>query len=733
MKLKSAHLKLADGDTTNAEHHAERTHVWLLPLGIVRGAWGVLAAIALITLGISVPIYYEHLHTVCRAATTDACWQGRQLAAEQIPILEAHGLTLETYALYVSSLRVVCALATAGIALLLFWRKSAQPIALVVMSMLVLTTTLDPAVAPTWARLHPAGRLLDVVLYGLSAASNMCFLYLFPDGRFAPRWARWVLATYLLAVLQYFFAAAVAADLSTVRAVLTHPLLGLIVWGGTLLMGIGSQVYRYRYVSDLRQRQQTKWVLTAIVGFYVLTSPTVLPLAWNEPGALGFLIHIAAEAVYTPLLATAIAIAVFRFRLWDIDPIINRALVYGALTSLVVGMYVLIVGYLGALFQSNGNLVISLVATSVVAVLFQPLRERVQRGVNRLMYGRRDEPYTVIAQLGRQLESTLAPDEVLATIVETVRDALKLPYAAIALYRDGDSEIATERGSTPVPLQLFSVALRYQHDHIGELRLAPRGPGETFSPADQRLLDDLARQAGIAIYTLRLNANLQRTNAALQHARTQLVTAREEERRRLRRDLHDGFGSVLVSLNLRAGAIRSLLNRDPRMAAELAAEQQATIRDAIADVRRLVHALRPPILDEHGLVAALREIAAQQRTHPDLQITVTADQPLPPLSAAVDVAAYRIVQEALTNVIKHAQAQHCQIRLAAAAEQLRIEICDDGIGVMPARHIGIGLQSMRERAEELGGSFAIVTGPMSGAMIQACLPLADCVKRNEHD
>src|SRR5207247_5901746 len=222
--------------------------------------------------------------------------------------------------------------------------------------------------------------------------------------------------------------------------------------------------------------------------------------------------------------------AMLRYRLWDIDIIINRTLVYGALTAVVVGVYVLVVGTLGTLLHTFGDFPISLLATGLVAVLFQPLRARLQRGVNRLMYGERDDPYAVLSRLASRLQATLAPESVFPTIVETVAQALKLPYAAIALKQDDEFITAASYGlSQDNP---FILPLVYHTEPIGELLLAPRAPGEAFTAADRRLLEDIAHQAGAAAHAVRLPADLQRS-------REHLVTAREEERRRLRRDLHD--------------------------------------------------------------------------------------------------------------------------------------------------------------------------------------------------
>ena len=220
----------------------------------------------------------------------------------------------------------------------------------------------------------------------------------------------------------------------------------------------------------------------------------------------------------------------------------------------VVGIYVVAVGGLGVLFQARGNLSISLLATGLVAVLFQPLRGRLQRDVNRLMYGERDDPYAVTSRLGRRLEAALAPESVLSTIAETVAQALKLPYAAILLKEGEGFRSAAAYGSPRGEPE--TLPLVYQREEIGRLVLSPRSPGESFSDADRRLLEDLARQAEVAVHAVRLTADLQRS-------RERLVATREEERRRLRRDLHDGLGAQLAGLNVQAGTLRRLIPQDP--------------------------------------------------------------------------------------------------------------------------------------------------------------------------
>jgi signal transduction histidine kinase len=394
---------------------------------------------------------------------------------------------------------------------------------------------------------------------------------------------------------------------------------------------------------------------------------------------------------------------------------------------------VLVVGYLGTIFHSNGNLLISLIATGVVAVAFQPLRDLLQRGVNRLLYGQRDEPYRVISRLGQRLEATLAPDAVLSIIVETVAQALKLPYAAIALKQDEEFAIAASyvaktgkasAGDAMLPRldNLLHLPLLYQSEQVGELLLAARTRGESFTSADRHLLEDLARQVGVAVHTVRLTADLQLS-------RERLVNTREEERRRLRRDLHDGLGPALASLTLKLDAARNLLVRDPPAADALLVDLKKQTQGAVADIRRLVYELRPPSLDELGLVSALRE-QAEQYTDDGLNITIDAPEPLPALAAAVEVATYRIVQEAMINVVHHAQARTCTIRFALD-HGLEVEVCDDGRGILAGHRAGVGLTSIRERAAELGGTCEIEPRPGGGTRLHVQLPLAKAAEREE--
>jgi signal transduction histidine kinase len=375
-------------------------------------------------------------------------------------------------------------------------------------------------------------------------------------------------------------------------------------------------------------------------------------------------------------------------------------------------------------------LLISLLATGLIAFLFQPLRERLQRGVNRLLYGERDDPYAALARLGKRLEASIAPEAVLPTVVTTVREVLKLPYVGIYLQNSHGNRIVAESASPSLQIEDgrirvpgmeregLCMPLIHRGDTLGYIVLGPRAPNEAFGSTDLRLLDDLIPQVGVAVHAARLTADLQRS-------RERLVLAREEERRRLRRDLHDDLAPTLATLGLTASTAADLIPTKPETAATLVKELQTEIRATVANIRRLVYDLRPPTLDELGLLAAVRERAAQYSNAPDgFHVTVEAPAELPALPAAVEVAAYRIVQEALENVSKHSQARECTIRFANQ-NRLEIEVTDEGIGLPPNLTPGIGLRSMRERAEELGGSCVIERGANRGTRVLACLPIGE--------
>lgn len=613
------------------------------------------------------------------------------------------------------------ALLSLGLATLLFRRKFAESIAALLSFFLlfygiVMAGPLEFALIQ-WVGATGAAITAQAILV---ATPLIALLLLFPTGQFVPGWTRWVLL--LSMPWNVVLLMAVQFDNEAVRS---RPFLSAIVGAlyiAFVAVGIYAQRYRYRQAATHAERQQIRWavygfalwvvyvVLSSFPYFYLASLPPNAALPWWAPASeLGWWLSLG-------ILPVCLTIAITRYQLWDIDVVINRTLVYGALTTSVIALYALVVGGMGFLFRTQDSVVFPLLATVLAAVLFHPIRQRLQRGINRFMYGDRDEPFEILAQLGERLENTLSPEMVYPTIVETVSQALKLPYTAVAVVRNGQLEIAESYGKPVAGPKAYP--LTYQGEVVGQLLVARRAPDEPFSAADERILWTIVRQAGAAVHAAQLMADLQQS-------RQQLVTAREEERRRLRRDLHDGLGPHLASQTLTIDAIDKLLTRNPERAQALLHDLKSQSQSAIQDIRRLVYELRPPALDELGLVGALREGTARHSGH-GLHITVEA-APLPPLPAAVEVAGYRIVQEAVTNVVRHAGASLCTVTLEVeqgrAQTYFRIAINDNGTSLPHNYKPSVGFQSMRERAAELGGSWQIESQQGGGTCVTARLPL----------
>ena len=564
----------------------------------------------------------------------------------------------------------------------------------------------------------PAGRAAAWIdnwwwLPGLVLPLGLLLLVV-PDGRLlSPRWRLAVAALGAGSLMASFgLSGSPTFDLGSAEPIDNPLALDTTAWHAATVLGyallaaavvasIVSFVLRFRH-SVGEERQQLRWIGgSAGLGLCV---GAVAVVTWDVFAYANVLYAIALLA-----LPAGTAVAILKYRLYELDIVVNRAFVYGVMTVGVVASYVLVVGLVGATLSDGKNLVLSLGLTGVVAVGFQPVRERVQRFVYQLMYGERGDPYVALARLGRRLESSLGAEAVLPTVVETIGRTLRLSYVALTLGRDVDVAAAYGSPGGPSPLR---VPLVHQGLAVGELRLAPR-PGEQLREADRRLIADIAPQVAAAVHAVGLAQELQA-------ARRRLVELREEERRRIRRDLHDGLGPALAGLTFTLDAVHNLAASDRERANALLASATEQTQAMIGDVRRLIYGLRPPALDELGLVESLRGIASREASVP-ITVTVEAPEVLPPLSAAVEVAAYRIVQEALTNVARHARARSCTLEIAVRPDAVLLAIADDGEGIAegPA---GVGLQTMRERAAELGGSCTITSPAGAGTTVTVRLP-----------
>ncbi len=494
-----------------------------------------------------------------------------------------------------------------------------------------------------------------------------------------------------------------------------------------LAAGIAAVAHTWRHLREPALRAQARWLLWPVglstLAFFLVA---LAFLAGDAGRALELdgLVH-AADAlidlffsvigpVIMPLLPLSLAIGIWRDNLFGVNPWLNRALVYSGLTLAILAVYGLVVGGLSLLIGAQSNRLLLVLGTGLAAVLFTPLRQALQQAVNRLLYGRRDEPEDVLAELTREMEGE-GSAEILPAFAATLARALKFPYVALeAPGSDGQLVPLAAYGEAPASVVAFP--LPEPNGAGGRLRIGLR-PGEaSLSAADERLLAAIARLAAATIQASQLSI-------ALRQSREQLVLAREEERRRLRRDLHDGLGPQLGALTLKLDATRNLLARDPAAAERLLAELKREAQAAIGDVRRLVYGLRPPALDQLGLVAALREVAAEQSQN-GTQVTVMAPAALPALPAAVEVAAYHIAAEALRNAGRHARAGQIWLRLALDDGALRLDVEDDGLGLPAEATPGVGLLAMRERAEEVGGQCVIERRADAGTRVAARLPLA---------
>ncbi len=471
--------------------------------------------------------------------------------------------------------------------------------------------------------------------------------------------------------------------------------------------------------ADGAERRQVGWFGYAVVMTVVLI--LLAPSAWSN--------------VFVLLVPAGIAVAALRYRLYDLDLLVNRTLVAVLLLGGAALMYVALVAWVGALFGTSEGLV-PFVAAFAVALAFHPARLRLQWAVDRLFHGRRGDPYALLQDLDRTLREADSPRDALAAATTLLRDGLRLPGVALVVPLPEAGEVHEQAGV--LPERPASLPLDLHGQRVGTLLVAPRPRGAAgakdedavIADADRRVLQALAGPLASAAFALRLSGDLEKSHRAQ-------LPAQEEERRRLRRDLHDGLGPSLAGIVMGLDVVRSSLGRgDTARAADLAATVTDQARAAVDDVRRLVDGLRPPALDDLGLEGALRALLpagppARERAQARQEygagagaptIDITTHGALGSLPAAVEVAAYRIAAEAMTNAVRHAAATTVHVELAATPVAFTVRVRDDGRGIDPGARRGVGLGSMRERAAELGG-WCTVAPADPGTEVVAVLPL----------
>ncbi|WP_281890480.1 histidine kinase [Paenibacillus sp. YYML68] len=677
----------------------------------------------------SIPGYYEAMVSRC---ILQGC--GSLVAPMTIP---DGGLALEGYALLlvlIDSGFTFVFYATSGVML---WKAYREPMGLLAAAAMVAFGTSFPSLAMTASAGNGLAELWFMLISTLGWALLSLFIFLFPDGRFVPGWTRFVfLLVVAVGVLQLVYRGQLWSSLEMSAYV-------QLVWyvGSTVIL-IYSQVYRFRYVSRPVERQQTKWVVYGVsIGVVGFVSMSILfDPAFHDGSALTYVYLNAVLNASLAAIPITLMIALLRQRLWNIDPLVVRTIVYAALSVCVVLLYVSAVLYLGQLFGTRDSLVVQLLATGFVAVAFAPLKEWLQRRVKRMMKGRHDDPYAVLLELGNQLIQPLLPEAMVDAVVRTVRESLRLPHASISIGVGSHSKVVASSGVSIPMEKLHAHPIIHQGEQLGTLYIASRSPGESFTAEDGKLLDVLLRQAGPIVHNVSTTLGMKLLAEDLQQSRERLVLAREEERRQIRNNLHDDLAPRLAALALNVSTAQKYVEKNPATALELLTDLRQMIRATVNDIRVMVHDLRPPALDELGLIGAIQErihqllkpvqlLAEEQGSEP-LRVRVEAPHPLPDLPAAVEVAAYRIVLESVVNVIKHAQATSCTVRLDVSMEQqLIVEVTDNGSGdigaavaAAKADKTGIGHQSIRERVAELGGQCSIERSSGGGTRVLAVLP-----------
>jgi two-component system, NarL family, sensor kinase len=463
--------------------------------------------------------------------------------------------------------------------------------------------------------------------------------------------------------------------------------------GLAMCVGLAALAVRYRRGSDV-ERRQLLWILLAVLLVVIVSVP------W------GLVAGTPIEVLFAiPLIPIAATVAIVRHELLDIRLVVSRLLAWLMLVLAVVVAYVGLVALLDRIGTTRIGW--SAIVAVLIALLAAPLLPRLQRLVDGALYGDRGDPARVVSRLGEQLAT---PDAGLHGVVTTVRTALRLPYLAI----ERDGRILASDGEPAERAHLWD--LTYAGQPAGQLALGLRTGERELAAADRRVLAMLADPVAVAVHSTVVSEELQAS-------RERIVAAREEERRRLRRELHDGLGPTLTGIAFAADAAANTIDGDPAESQRLLTTLRRDTRAALADVRRLVDNLRPPALDELGLVGALQQRADQLAWRADgesVDVRLDVPEQVPVLPAAVEVATYRIATEALTNVVRHSRATGAVVRLRCG-ERLELSITDDGVP-NGAWAPGVGLDAMHERAAELGGSFQAGPTP-GGGRVLASFPL----------
>lgn len=582
----------------------------------------------------------------------------------------------------------------------------------------------------------------------ISALAVIYVPLLFPTGRLlSPRWRvfGWSAGVYiLLAAVGNAFAPHALSGLDQYLTI-QNPVgidraaelltrlrdLSAIFLNVAVIGAVASLVIRFRRAAGA-ERQQLKWFLYGCVLFMV---------PWASKGLITQNLTTLLFALLIPALPVSLGVAILKYRLYDIDIIINKSLVFAALAAFITAVYVAIVVGLGVLVGTAGkpNLALSILATVVVAVAFQPVRERVQGFANRLVYGRRATPYEVLAQFSERVAGVYSTEEILPRMARVLSEGTGAARADVWIRIGSDLVPTTSwpqgdgalRGPIAVAGQLLptvpgvdrAVAVKHQGELLGALTISKRA-GEALTPVEEKLLADLAAQAGLVLRNVRLTAELQarleeiwKQATELRASRQRIVAAQDAERRRLERNIHDGAQQNLVALTVKLRLARNFASRNPQRAKEIVQELEAETGYALDTLRDLARGIYPPLLRENGLVAALQAHAGSM----EIPIEVNTKS-IGRYAADIEAAVYFCCLEALQNVAKHAGASRVQVDLHEQDGQLSFSVVDNGCGFDPDKGSqGSGLRNMMDRVEAVGGRLEVRSGS-SGTTVSGRIP-----------
>jgi signal transduction histidine kinase len=504
--------------------------------------------------------------------------------------------------------------------------------------------------------------------------------------------------------------------------------IGLVLVLISVPLALASLVFRYR-AADRTQREQLRWLILAgvLVGLGILANPLVSKVVSDASTATD--IGNAIASLTVTAVPIAIGIAILRYRLYDIDVVLNKTVVYGALAAFITGVYVAIVVGVGSLVGRGGqpNVALSILATGVVAIAFQPVRERVQRFANHLVYGKRATPYEVLSEFSDRLGGTYAAEDLLPRMARILAEGTGASRTDVWLANGSALRLdASWPQDAPalqdLPVEPFPdpfIPVRHQGELLGALSLEKRA-GETLTATEQKLVEDLAGQAGLVLRNVRLTEELLARLEDLRASRQRLVAAQDEERRKLERNLHDGAQQQLVALSVKARLAQQLARRDPTKVAQMLEQIQADTSDALENLRDLARGIYPPLLADKGLVAAL-EAQARKAAVP----TTVQGNGIGRFGQDVEAAVYFSCLEGLQNVAKYAAASRATIALSNGDGSLTFTVPDDGAGFdSTTTSYGTGLQGIAYRLAALGGTLVVTSEQGVGTTLEGQLPSA---------